>query len=82
MEPRKPWKSTKTSAAARLSADIRAITVVIRALGPLREPEMVAATGLSEDRVYRACRAQQKSGEWTRRFDGEFTITPQFEVVL
>jgi ferredoxin len=46
-------------------------------MGGLREPEICAATGIEEDRVYRACKVLVQCGTCVRRaVDGELSIAP------
>lgn len=62
------------NAARQRLTDCYAITAAINEIGPMREPEIAAATGLDEDRVYRACKMQVKMGFLARRSDGEMSI--------
>ena len=59
--------------------DMYEIMTVIRNLGPLREPEIAAATGLDDDRVYFACKQMVSHGYLARRAcDGELSFPPNY----
>jgi hypothetical protein len=62
---------------AQALRDYYAICEALGRIGAMREPEIAAATGLDEDRVYRACKRAVRLGHLTRRaFDGELSQTP------
>lgn len=57
--------------------DCNALVAAITDMGGLREPEIAAATGLDEDRVYAAAKEAERLGMVVRRKeDGELTCTP------
>jgi hypothetical protein len=58
------------------ATDYGTICDTIKALGGCREPELVAATGLSEDRIRLAVRWALKLDYLTRRSDGEINVHP------
>jgi hypothetical protein len=53
--------------------DYYMIARTLGSMGPLREPEIAAATGIDEDRVYFACKVAVKLGHFARRADGEIS---------
>jgi hypothetical protein len=56
--------------------DYGSICEAIHDLGGCREPELVAATGLSEERVRLAVRWALALDYLTRRSDGEINVHP------
>lgn len=55
-------------------ADFDAMFAALRAIGAMKEYELAAATGLSEDRIYRAAKHFVKLGRLVRRSDGELRL--------
>lgn len=62
-----------TKRSQKINDEMAAIESIQR-MGPMREPEIAAYTGLDEDRVYRACKALQTRGFMARREDGELSL--------
>lgn len=57
--------------------DCNALVAAITDLGGLREPEIAAATGLDDDRVYEAAIEAERLGMVVRRKeDGELSCAP------
>ena len=67
----------RSRAARQLVRDCNAMVAALTDIGAMREPEIAAATGLSEDRVYRAAKEASRLGMVLRRKeDGELSCAP------
>jgi hypothetical protein len=67
----------RSQAARQLVRDCNALVAAITDLGGLREPEISAATGMDEDRVYYVAAEAVRLGMVVRRkADGELSCAP------